>query len=465
MLLRFGFSNYYSIRDYQEFSLVASSLKEPQADVVLQRHGRISILPAIGLYGANASGKSNVLIALRHFRTMIRDSHARSSTKRPVVRRPFLLDPRCAKKPSRFDADFIVDAIRYHYGFEMSDGQILEEWLYSYPKNQRQIWYHRKEGDNPRFHFGKLLRGKNKTIEALMRDNSLFLSTAAANNHRQLSQIHKYFSDGYIFRSGSDVFSNPIPKDALPDQKQIQQVVSFLKLADTGIVDMKLEELRVPDDARSVISELESVFARFQITAADEGRAGDALSGSKTARLAHASSDGSPVLLELGDESRGTLRLLDLLNPIFEVLEEGRLLVVDELASGLHPLLARRIVQLFTSRKTNPIGAQLIFATHDTNLLRGPILRRDQVWFTEKDNVGATHVYPLTDIHTRQSDNLAKGYLEGRFGAIPFVGGLDELTEEIEPSDGQAKKKIPARKTTHPKKRSPSASREDRRRV
>lgn len=126
-------------------------------------------------------------------------------------------------------------------------------------------------------------------------------------------------------------------------------------------------------------------------------------------------------------ESRGTLRLLRLLGPILDALDHGRTVVVDELDASMHPLLSAKILALFNSREANPRGAQLICTTHDTNLLSRDCLRRDQIWFTEKDSEGATHLFPLTDIRTRSTDNIEKGYLQGRFGAIPFLGNLGDF--------------------------------------
>lgn len=425
MLLRFGVSNFKSIRDYQELSLVASSLKDDPAYLLEINGSKERAVPLVGVYGANASGKSNLLLAFGHFRSFILTSHSKGPAEGGISRNPFLLDPNSEREPSRFDCDVIIQGIRYHYGFAVDNEKILEEWLYAFPTGSRQVWFHRKSGEKPEFQFGKFLKGKNKTIEALTRENSLFLSAAAQNNHEQLSPLHRYFWARFHYSSVSTTDQSFVPDGYLGDDATRRKILSFLTFADTGISDLKMEDFEVRENFRQMFQELDSVVAK-------RTRTSDLFTQfmstkPKEIRLAHRGSNGHSTYLKLDSESQGTLALLSILEPIFRALVNGQTLFIDELNTSIHTLLAIRILQLFVSPETNPKGAQLIFTTHDTNLLCANVLRRDEIWFTEKNNEGATHLYPLTNINTRKTDNLEKGYLQGRFGGIPFLGKLEDL--------------------------------------
>lgn len=424
MLLRFGVSNFKSIKDYQELSLVASSLKDDPAYLLKINGSKERAVPLVGIYGANASGKSNLLLAFGHFRSLILTSHSKGPAEGGISRHPFLLDPDSEQEPSRFDCDVIIEGIRYHYGFVVDNERILEEWLYTYPTGSRQVWFHRKCGAEPEFQFGKFLKGKNKTIEALTRENSLFLSAAAQNNHEQLLLFFRFFTYKFDFVSAVDSGQGLISEYSEMNESSKKEIVEFLKLADTGISDLRIAFPESPE-RRRINPHFYEEYAQRQADA--EKVWSTVLGAPKELTLAHRGVNGHSSYITLDAESRGTRALLSLLRPIFRALENGNSLFIDELNTSIHTLLAIRILQLFVSPETNPKGAQLIFTTHDTNLLCANVLRRDEIWFTEKNNEGATHLYPLTDIKTRNTDNLEKGYLQGRFGGIPFLGKLEDL--------------------------------------
>jgi AAA15 family ATPase/GTPase len=417
MLLRFGVSNYRSISDYQELLLAASPIKEHQVYVISVNGLDSKILPAIGIYGANASGKSNVLQAFAFMRLMLLKSHANGSATGGIARIPFQLDPEVLKQPSHFDCDVLIDNVRYHYGFVVDDDRVREEWLYAYPSKHRQVWFHRKYNEEPSFYFGKFLKGKNKTIEALTRDNSLFLSAAAQNNHKQLSKIYRYFEENYFFRLNAEHGFEHL-ETAYLDKGMIKtRIIEFLKRADTGIVEAQVEKREGTVTDKSIIENIRTALGSENASVND------------TLRFGHQSLGFNSIFLKLGDESRGTLQLLTLLGPLFEALESGKVIIIDELDTSLHSLLSLQLLKLFNSPSSNKGGAQLIFTTHDTNLLGGEGLLCSQIWLTEKDKKGATHLYPLTDIRTRHTDNFETGYLQGYFGGIPFLGGLDVLKD------------------------------------
>jgi AAA15 family ATPase/GTPase len=418
MLIRFSVENHLSIRGKQEISLVASSLKDKGADLI--SWGNQWLLPAALIYGANASGKSNFISALSYFRNLVVFSHSRGTPDGTLSRVPFRLDGKSQQKPSVFDIDFVINGTRFHFGYSISDREVLEEWLFAFPSGKKQTWYLRNKNKR-HIYFGKNLRGQTKIIESLTRPNSLFLSAAAQNSHKQLTPVYNFIRE----------ISLHVPEEgetaaivAFRDGKIDSRIMAFLKNADTGIVDCHFEE--VPKDQRSaaMMADLVQLFKKHKL-GGRELKPEDL--EYKIVSLGHETKSGKPSYLTFSLESTGTIRLMLLLKSIFEALDRGSLVVIDELDTSLHTYLTERIVAIFNSRRTNPKGAQLLAATHDTNLLSSNSVRRDEVWFAEKDDFGATVFYPLTDIRTRNTDNLEKGYLQGRFGAVPFRGPIDSL--------------------------------------
>jgi AAA15 family ATPase/GTPase len=417
MLLRFGVTNHRSLRDRQELSLVASSLNDSPVGLIESRHAPgHKLLPVLVIYGANASGKTNLVSAIRWMRSAILYSHSRGEPDAAVGRTPFALDPAFGSSPSNFEADFIVDDVRYHYGFEVTNVAFTAEWLFAFPNERRQALFER---DGMNFRFGRNLKGRNQIISELTRSNSLFLSAAAQNGHEELTRISKFFQS---IASG-ELYEHELMKN-LTDATIDARVIAFLKAAGTGVIDYRLKDVELPPELREFQQGLNTLVKglnKFQI----EGFSLD----EKAAHLqfAHQGADGGSVYFDLQQESDGTRRLLRLLIPAFRALDAGAIMAVDELDSSLHTQACELVVALFSSPVTNSKGAQLIATTHDTNLLVSSHLRRDQVWLAEKDPEGATHVYPLTDFHTRKSDNLERGYLEGRYGAIPFAGRPSDI--------------------------------------
>ena len=420
MLLRFGVSNHLSICESQELSFSASSLKdrdEGLIDCADSPNG--SILPAIVIYGANASGKSNLVSAVETMRGMVLRSQTMWDPDGGVPRHPFRLDAASLQAPSKFDIDFVIDGVRYHYGFEASNSAFVSEWLYVYPKSHRRTLFER-EGNE--FHFGRGLKGPNKVIAGLTRSNSLYLSAAAQNDHEQLSSVFAYFrsirTSHEISIPGSQVSRR------LSEKEPTNRVIEFLGNIGTGVIDYRRKESELPEtvqllrrDFMAALSKHIDLPEREQV---EETKA-------VNIELAHRSRDGKPVYFDLDRESAGTRRLLIALGFAFHALDEGTPLIIDELDASLHTHASEAVLKLFCSPKTNAKGAQLVATTHDTNLMASAVLRRDQLWFSQKDADGATQLYPLSDIRTRKGDNIEKGYLQGRYGAVPFNDPISTL--------------------------------------
>lgn len=402
MLIRFRVANFRSLRDEQELSMVAS-LREGRQDRVRSEDLDIDLVRVAAVYGANAAGKSNVLSALRFMRNAIQDSHRLWRPEGPIPREPFLLDDSSGKSASLFEVDLLLDGVRYQYGFKLDSEKIAEEWLYSYPKKRRQLLFSRDASAPEPFTFGKHLKGNHRLAQALARENSLFLSVAAANNHQMLLPLYRWFADRLQVASAEDRADDISFTLAMlaPEPARKAAVMDLLELADLGIADLELREER-----------REGMFV-FEAAAAP-----------RVLEIKHRTGGGL-VSLPLQKESRGTQAWISLTGTILWVLERGAVLLLDELDASLHPRLALEVIHIFQDPARNPRNAQLLFTTHDTtllgNLMGEPSLHRDQVWFVEKDQDGASHLYPLTDFKPRKFENLERGYLQGRYGAIPFI--------------------------------------------
>lgn len=431
MLIQFRVENHRSLRDEQVLSLVAASDK---ADVHLLRPEGLgeALVPVVGIYGANASGKSNVLAAIAFMRRAVLDSQRRWNVD-GTPREPFLLSDK-ESEPSLYEVDVIIDGVRYRYGFQLSESRIEEEWLFAWPHGRKAMWFER-DGDH--FEFGKTLHGENEAIRSLTRLNSLFLSAAAQNNHAALLPIFRYFETWRLALSRNrrllptGLISSELAQrlDARGDATDRDAIIQLLRDADTGIVDVRVESLKAPQ-LPLLVEEPENFIHPGMWPP------------SPKVFFRHRSADSQRAWLPLASESAGTVALLGLAPSVVDTLRRGGVLCIDELEASMHPTLALRLVLMFNDPARNPYGAQLVFTTHDTHLLGTvvgePALRRDQVWFTEKDDSGATHLYPLTEFHPRKEENLERGYLQGRYGAIPFLGELVHDADNGEASDGGA---------------------------
>jgi AAA15 family ATPase/GTPase len=424
MLLRFRVTNFASIRDEAELSMVAASQHEDIAVRPADDSG-ISVLPAAAIYGANASGKSNVVDALVFMRSAILGSHQDWRPGAAINRRAFKLDAASKQKPSTFVINFVHDGVHHEYGFSVGDYNITEEWLYSYPKKRARLLFERTESDGMKF--GPSLTGLRQNIAKLMRPNSLYLSTAAANNHPQLRQIYNWFVYRIIpIRAGSHLYGSfTLHQWQNHDKTPLRDL---LRYADTGVVDLEVEEQELPESATERYREL---LKEFDVESSDSVP----LRLPPKVEFIHQGAE-ETARLSIDEESSGTLAWLLLAGPVVSTIRHGGILIVDELDDRLHPLLAAHLVSIFQNTETNPAGAQLLFNTHNVSLL-GPSasgrLRRDQVWFTEKDNDGATRLTALAEYRVRDGlENVEKRYLAGRYGAIPFLDDvvLESLRDE-----------------------------------
>ncbi|MEU9830411.1 ATP-binding protein [Streptosporangium sp. NPDC048047] len=406
MLIRFRLANHRSVRDEHELSLIATEFDEGSARKTgLKHRGRdVSVQPVVGVFGANASGKSNLLSGFQLMRDAVRDSFADwAKIPEAVPRQPFKLDPASRRETTLFEIDLVMgrDPVRYTYGFELSDERVEAEWLHAYPHGRRNVWFDREAGrpeaEGGEFVFrGEGFRGERDALVRLTRPNALFLSVGATLNDPQLSAVHGWFlSHLWPVSPGRDIETRlrwTRWRLAHPSQEgdHRQRIAELLQAADLGITRLDTD----PETGE--------------------------------VRLWHRTPDGGETPLDFhAEESMGTHAWFAFLGPMLTALDQGSVLLVDELDSSLHPALVAEVVRVFQDPASNPHGAQLIFTTHDATLLGSEVLdrplNRDQVWITAKRGSGETEIYPLTEVKPRKEENLERGYLRGRYGGVPRV--------------------------------------------
>lgn len=410
MIIGLSVSNFRSIDDEVAVSFVASSLKDDETGLIHPpTKSELRLLPSIVFYGPNASGKTNIFKALRFIASSVLHSHSRGEAGDEVPIEPFLGNDTSIE--SNFEIEFILDEIRYRYGFRCTKKEFLSEWLYSFPKSHPRMLFER-EGNN--YKFGRHFSGENSRIAKLVRNNSLFASAAKQNSHELMTRISTFFDN---FRFFGRTYSHPYSVVHKYKSNDIdQRAIKFLEIINTGVTCFEKKNVQLDAETRRIRDELEGMMKRLipdnSFTGLDDEDV--------QIRLGH-SIGGKTVYLDLQDESAGTLRTLTFMSDVFFALDNGSLMAIDELDASLHTEIAELVIRLFANKKLNPHGAQLFATTHDTNLLNSTCLRRDQIWLVEKQADGRSEVYPLTDFSTRSNDQLEKGYLQGRFGATHDV--------------------------------------------
>lgn len=409
MLLRFSAANHLSLCGAQEISLIAGRTRGVVENLRFDR-APYTVLPAAVIYGPNASGKSNMIAALRFMRAAILNSHLQGNPEGGVPRSPFAFDPEAKKRASVFEADFLVEGVRYQYGFEANDNVFHSEWLYSFPEGKRRKLFERTLAD---VSFGSSMKGQKKILVDLMRPNSLFLSTATQNDHEELSKIRKFFKD--IFFHSDISVADYLLNSTFEENEIDPRTIEFLKKVGTGVTGYRKLSADLPESSKLMLADMRNVLKKHL---GDDAHRPTSKERNVTIELSHQGIAGEKCFLELDRESSGTRRLLLMMNSIFRALDEGSVVVVDELDASLHTYATEAVLALFDDVSVNKDGAQIIATIHDTNILTSEFLNRDQVWFAEKSEEGKTSFFSLAEIKSRSSDNFEIGYLQGRYGAI-----------------------------------------------
>ncbi|MFZ4735002.1 MAG: AAA family ATPase [Bradymonadia bacterium] len=416
MLIEFRVGNFRSVLKEQVLSLVASTdrslLETHTIETGLKAAPRV--LRSAVLYGPNASGKSNIVRALQFMRGLVAESATLIQPDQLLNVQPFLLNERSRSEPSDFEATLLVDGTRCVYAFSLTKERITAESLRVYKAAKPQLWFDRTvdatTGDD-HYRYGGGLVGPRHVWQQATRRNALFLSTAVQLNADALRPLYRAIVEDVAVYNDRNPFNILQTVALMRDEPTRRRFVEMLNAADISLKDVQVVTRKV--NRPSVNFDLATGSATLRPQEADE----------VVFQFHHETANGNAVL-GFDDESGGTRNLLVLAAPFSEALRRGTTLVVDEI-EALHPLLVRELVALFHSTHLNPRGAQLIFATHDTSLLGAAgLFRRDQVWFVEKASDQTSHLFPLTDFSPRKGEALEKGYLAGRFGAVPFVQPL-----------------------------------------
>ncbi len=414
MLVEFRTKNFRSLRDEQVLSLVASSDKTLLDTHALETGLKAAphVLKGAVVYGANASGKSNLIKALQYMRGVVLESAILQPGQTFDRLQPFKLDTTSASQPTEFEITIILGGIRYQYGFTMNTQRIVSERLLVYKAFKPQRWFERHfdaESGKDVYEYGSSLKGPKNLWEGATRPNALFLSMAVQLNSEALRPVFNWFANQLVIFNEQSPLSPQFSVQMLKQEAQRKVICEFLRAADISIADVE-------------VATKQAMVHSIHLDLATGKREDDAREQAvDEVKFHHITEDGKAVF-DLIDESSGTRSLLFLAGPILDILSKGLTLVVDELDTSLHTLLVQELVRLFHRPEVNTGGAQLVFTTHDTSLLDAyGLFRRDQVWFVEKHPNQSSSLYPLLDFSPRKNEALERGYLQGRYGALPFL--------------------------------------------
>ena len=419
MIVQFTVGNFLSFNAKQVLNLEAKGISELKTNICTFKAEKI--LRSMVIYGANSSGKSNLIKAMERMREVVLSS-VRLNDSDELEYSPFLLSIETDSLPTFFEIIFWKESIRYRYGFEYNLRQIENEWLFAgkSEKSEKTLFIRTIEGIAVD---AKYKEGVG--IESKTNNNRLFVSLVAQLGGPISKQILEFFKN-YNVLSGLDHndykgFTTRMLHKNLNGCEESLELYQKLKL---GFQDIKAIEsdFNLSEFPKNLTDEL-----RIKLVKDLTGKRNISL------KTVHNKYDKQGEIVDfvlfdkLKNESEGTNKIIDLSGPIFDTLKFGKALIIDELDAKLHPLITMRIVELFNSPISNTKNAQLIFATHDTNLLGEELFRRDQIWFTEKDEREQTELYSLYDFNlpdgskVRNDSNLEKNYIRGRYGAIPFI--------------------------------------------
>ncbi len=455
MLIQFSVANYKSFHGETTFSfLPAKRIVDHKDHLICDEAGKtVEVLPVAAIFGANASGKSNLVDAIRFAKKLILKG---SSEFEQIQTNPFKLDLESITQPSLFEFSLKHEGVVYTYGFKVTATEVKEEWLYAVYEQRRVLLFERVSGEVPMvIKAGSSLAKSSSNmkqlrfIEKSTRKNQLFLKKLSENNNEIISPLMKWFQYHLEIMS-PNYKANNIVLRAHDDKTFIDYISGFLRLADTGIhqliclsedFDVDRHFGYMPEPIRADIVEKmntidsEEKMALLNQKSNSNQRDAVLIDGIKRKYLnlntEHVTTEGEPISFDLDDESDGTIRLMDYSPVIYDLQKNDKTYIIDELDRSLHPHLTRLLIEshLKGSSKQNVRG-QLLFTTHESSLLDLELLRPDEIWFMEKDKGYSSHLTSLSDYKIRKDLRIERNYLIGRFGAIPFIGNLNELIGE-----------------------------------
>lgn len=421
MLIEFSVANHRAFRERQTFSMVASAATE-RAGMGRVAKTEFSTAPFVlreaCLFGANGSGKSSLIDAMKFMIRFVRNSFRHESGQAIAVE-PFAFHSEWRSQPSEFEAIFIHDDVLYQYGFTLTSERVQEEWLFARPQatgRDRQLFTRVYDGQAGVYEWNLNhvhLKGERESWKSQTRPEALFLSTAVQLNSDALKGAYDWFAKRFrTFSMSPDTMQGNYTESRFKEGEWKEKVVEFLRGADISLHDIDVEENSLFEQPN--FAKLPAPFQELI-----KERSPDA----KTYNVSFVRKDNrdNSIPLHLDEESSGTKALFQLAGPILDVLENGYTVVIDELNSGLHPLAFQYVIGLFCDPNINCRNAQLIFTTHDTSVTERSCIGRDQIWLVEKGPELSSRLTPFSDFKTRDERSFQKGYLQGRYGAIPRI--------------------------------------------
>lgn len=425
MLLRFRCKNLASFRDEQEISLVAAKTRAPEHDEVLLDTPieGVKALRAAAIFGANASGKSKMLSGMQNLSRIVLESWRAWEPKRKIPAwNPFLLDDESRDDPALLEIDFVVGEAIYNYGFEFNEERFTKEWLIDNTNTSKQLFIRNAELSPTEFRFPNRNLPDTAQLQRIVqqtRPNSLFLSAAAQYGYKPLSQIYDWITERFnLTKPGSGRLLSYTAGQCLSAER-LDQIRSVLIASGTGVEDIQVDVENLSSEEIELNQAVRDALRSRGLAIPED--IPEPPKDRKRVKMLHRGKDGKLYALPYEVESEGTSAFFELLGPILCELETGSVMLIDELESSLHPLLAQYIVKMFSDPKWNPRGAQLIFATHNPRLLDPDLLRRDQIWLVDKNSEGASEIHSLAEYKPRKGQNREEAYLNGRFGGIPII--------------------------------------------
>jgi hypothetical protein len=426
MLIEFKLENFRSFRDEASLSMEATGLKEYRNS--LTQTNNKEILPSVAIFGKNGGGKSNIIRGFWLGAQFIKNAQKTQHEKALIPVNPFSLNDYSNAEPTGFEYDYISDGIRYVYGFKATREIIVEEYLHHYPKKVKAVIFDRKYQDF-RFPEGPEKKKKEMIMQAVAA-NQLFFSIACTMNYQPCIQAMKWFREELFFSQDYPDIPQQLLQNA-DNANMLSAITEYAKEADLGILDMSYEfkesdltdQVALPDD---MPEDLKTALRSFMNALAEAPSASEskltisAINATSYHDGIKKNGERDRYPIKLSDESDGTKRLMALAPAIERTLSQGGVLIVDELEKDMHPILMEFIISKFQSKKTNLANAQLIFTTHNTELLNMELLRKDQLYFVDKDReTGASELYCIKGLKTHTSENIQKSYLKGKYGATP----------------------------------------------
>lgn len=415
MLIKFSVQNYLSFKELSSLEMLPASIKQHEENIL--SCANYKLLKSAAIFGANASGKSNLFKAMSFAKNFILNSSKDMQANENIPITPFLLSDTTDKEPSLFEFIFLKNNIKYRYGFRVTQDKVVDEWLFTASKNKESLLFNRHLQE---FNLSsKFKEGRN--LKILTRENALFLSVVAQFNGEISQLILDWFTKINII-SGFSEYSG-VTLNYLNNLNDRNEFINIFKIADFTIEDFKIEERDISEEPKFIqerVARAKETCKNFRLR--------------PKIKTIHNKYDINYNLIDnvefdfKQNESKGTQNLFSILGPILDTIQNGKILIIDELECNLHPLLSRFLVKMFHLKNKS---AQFIFNTHDTNLLNNRYFRRDQIYFIDKTKYGESNLYSLYDYNIRSDRTFDKDYLEGKFKAVPFIDEYGILGNQL----------------------------------